>query len=790
MTTSNSARAVKPEPVKIVTSIATAPEERKESVLMGMLRLCAALTLLLTAIPASAYRREFAVTRDTERLTGSEVCFFRGGDPRNAFSLFFAPGPVTCLSADKVLDFPAGVFHVYARHADGYSSDQSDYFVYHGPPAPNKGYELLDIPVVPAGRIDFATHLPSLKPSQRIGVWVAPSAETSGAFIPLADGERSLLVPADHAVVPILVSGGLPEAVGEPLRVSRGGVTSAPRFTDADRHVLVAWTRLDRTGLSGAEKLGPPPTITLRGLEASRAPLFPIVESRGISHTLLFFRELPQGPLELVVAGDTWMNWERSVELRRDGVTNELEPLVVAPAAALDLVWGTDGNGIDGACDLSAYRSFPRPMIAISLKRCREANDANCEPALTKTVPYSDGHLRVSSLIPAVYEVNVKPPLAKAVSSMATAPSGLVTQHVVPLSTFSFFGRVRVNGQPVSARLVFASGEAASDNVGSYTAGLAANPRKNLIKVFVCGSDQPLTVVTDSEAEENRPFDIAVNRGDVRVSVTDAETGRSIDNATVSYAAVKSSDGPEPVAYYISEPVTAKGGSVKFDDISVDKPILFCAGAPLYVRRCSAPVEPERLDGGQVTVTLEAAGLRGTLVGHEGSGVLYVVNGAGNVLEEVAVAGDGSFEVSRRYEGDQYLVYVGVTRDLAVLELPPSGSTEESELRLPLPVGPSLSFEVRVTDMTASSGFVGLWMGGRYIPLDALALHSEYRGRDVRVQRGVALSIVGISARAPVYVAYAPEMEGPTFRDPFTLPQFAGIARTPVEGRSVTLSGR
>src|SRR5258708_21591081 len=103
------------------------PMTRLSRALLGV-----AVTLLL-ALPALAYRREYATTVEGKRKEGSEVCFYRGitGDP---FSLFFTPGDVACLPADAILDFPPGLIHVFARHKAGYASVHRDYTVYEGPP--------------------------------------------------------------------------------------------------------------------------------------------------------------------------------------------------------------------------------------------------------------------------------------------------------------------------------------------------------------------------------------------------------------------------------------------------------------------------------------------------------------------------------------------------------------------------------------------------------------------------------------------------------------------------------
>lgn len=138
---------------------------------MNRARVFSSLMLtLLVALPAVAYRREYAVTLGGQRKAGSEICFYRGvrGD---LFSLFFSPTDVRCLPADAILDFPPGLIHVFARHKDGYASVQRDYSVYDGPPNPERGYEKLETALVKAGIVDFsiaAKHVAAKPASRRL----------------------------------------------------------------------------------------------------------------------------------------------------------------------------------------------------------------------------------------------------------------------------------------------------------------------------------------------------------------------------------------------------------------------------------------------------------------------------------------------------------------------------------------------------------------------------------------------------------------------------------------------
>src|SRR4029078_4908005 len=156
------------------------------------------------ALPLHAYRREYRVTLNGLQKTGSEVCFFRG-DNGGPLALYFTYDTVECLSADRILDMPPGLFHVFARHPGGYVSEHPDYFVYRGPPKPEAGYEALEIPMRSAAMLDLHDALAAAPRGASIGLWLAPTPAAGAAIFPAVNGETTRLLSAERVAAPRLV---------------------------------------------------------------------------------------------------------------------------------------------------------------------------------------------------------------------------------------------------------------------------------------------------------------------------------------------------------------------------------------------------------------------------------------------------------------------------------------------------------------------------------------------------------------------------------------------------------
>jgi hypothetical protein len=751
------------------------------------------LTLLLLGslvAPASAYRREYKVTLNGERKKGSEVCFFRGGKGRTPFSLFFSSPTATCLPADQVLDLPPGLFHAYARHRDGYASEYRDYFVYDGPPVPEKGYEVLETPLQEAGFADFAAVARSLRPGQALGVWLAPTVRSSGMFLPLVPGETTILVPAGIPFVPLLIEGEMPVAVGNRLSVDARQHRAIPPF-DRSATSVVAWVKVDEDLMRNAAHALPPPEIVLVVSGEIHPPLDPLAVVAGASYTLLFFKGIPSGEGELKVQGQFWTHYSRPLRLAK-GVAVELRPLVLAPGGSVRATWGSGSGELRGSQSACGGPEEARTPLRALLAECRmpaaDGSDGACTPVDSRVMPFDSGGVISFEGIPAGrYRLTLDPPFAKAVTKSFDVTVGDEVSLDMPLDTFNFFGTVKLNGVPVHARLFFETGSLESDESGTFHAALAADPILSKVTVRPCADDRSFRYILRSRIQRNEVLDIDLRAGSLDVAVVD-EQGVAIAGAAVRFAPVKElAAGKDVGSYYVSAEVGTDEKGHAGLVVPTDLPLTLCATHPDHLPRCNDPMMPADTRTGTAEIRMDSVRFRGRIEGSLGDARLAWVDPAGRLTEAVTPEATGVFAFRIRHSLTEHLVYVSDQKPLTVFPMPADWQGS-SELILTLPAAPVRTFRVTVPAMKAKSGYVGLWVGNLYVPLQQLAEHLDRRGIDLLVLRGRALVVKDIAETGPISVAFAPEDPvAREFVDPFTTPQYAGIRRYPVTSSEVVI---
>jgi hypothetical protein len=184
---------------------------------------------------------------------------------------------------------------------------------------------------------------------------------------------------------------------------------------------------------------------------------------------------------------------------------------------------------------------------------------------------------------------------------------------------------------------------------------------------------------------------------------------------------------------------------------------------------------------------LERTPFQGRVVNHAGHGIVIWVDRAGRETEESQVTAENRIFFRVKHGAAEHVVYISDQRPLTVVPMPLDWQGT-SDLVLTLPASPVRSFRISAPAMKASSGLVGLWIGGLYVPVDTLAQHQEMRGKDVRIPRGQSLEIKDIAETAPIAVAVAPEGNASgDFVDPFTTPAYSGVPRQPVRSMEVVI---
>jgi hypothetical protein len=404
-------------------------------------------------------------------------------------------------------------------------------------------------------------------------------------------------------------------------------------------------------------------------------------------------------------------------------------------------------------------------------------------------VPFQgNSSLSVDGVPAGSYIVAVRPPFGKEQRfpvQIVTAQQETVSIVITP---FSFFGTVKLNGQPVHAHLVFATGEGMTDDTGRYTASLAGPPLTNIVRVELCGSSRWYDHFPASAIDPNSPHDIDLRVTPLTIHIADP-ANRPLKNADVSLCVVKklAEDGATPQICrhtYSAGRTNDEGDLVA--EIPADLPIQACAVHAGFARKCGAVVLPKLEEGRHTLVQFDVVGLRGRVEGHSGAGTLTFVAQTGQTTEEVPLAPDGTFIARLRHASPEHFVYASANRPLTVLPMPIAAS---EDFVVTVPPAPVRSFTVTAPDMTAKVGFVGVWIGGLYVPLLALDFHQTSRGLDSMLYRGTSLALRDISETGPITVALGvpPEPATPQFVDIFALPQFAGVRQQAVKGTAVAL---
>lgn len=749
---------------------------------------------LLTARPSVGYRREYRVTLAGQRKPSSEVCIYRGSGA-NAFSMFFSDPEPKCLPAEKVLDFPPGFFNVYARHHDGYISSFRDFTSFPDPPQPEKGYELLDIPLEPAGYVDFSDVVRSLPIGDAVGVWLAPDPERVSTYFPLVPGETVVMVPADRIVVPLHLRGRVPIAVGEAVSVRSGEHVKANLSVPG--HTLVAWVIYDRKAAATAEQLMPPPDVLLSTHGQILRPIVPLFDANATG-TLMFFRNVPVGPAEVFVQGMMWQTSRVPAVVDESSAALVMAPVRLAAAGAVRVDMSREQKqDSTEPCDTEEGRDVPR--LSAQLLRC-PTPAGNCEAAqsIGRISRFSD-HVQIEGLEAGTYQVVMRPPLGKAASVDVGVHTGRLSVATVSFpSAIRFFGTVTINGEPTAARLLFATGEARSGEAGEYTAELPADPLSNLIRVIPCSSQRELRFIPKIRIQANGWYDIALNVRPISVHVVDSHDA-DIADAEIWYGVVKESALPidasqSPTLWFSSTRQRSDAqGNVRFEDVPLraTDTVLLCAHHEGYDTPCVKGPHLDERDAA-VTITLTALGVHGKVLDHQGAGFLAFVAPTGVISEQATIAADGTFALKTRHQQPEYIVYVSQARPLTVMAIPADWGGERDELELAIAPAASRSFTASV-DRNDQSGYLGVWVGPAYVPLEILAIHQDFHGHDVRIEKGKSLRVADIAETAPISVAFAPDMnipQSPIFVDPFTLPQFGGVRRTAVGSEQIVLNSR
>ena len=592
------------------------------------------------------------------------------------------------------------------------------------------------IKLVPSATLDFANLGASLKDGEYVGVWVADTNATLSAFIPSVPGETSIQVPADITLIPLLIANKLPRRVGLPIVLKPGETTQVSFAGRSGAGDVVVWFDLDTAASAESDtKPTKPPTVNLR--TASGLTLQPVNTLRhpqALGGSLLFFKDVPAGPVSVSVAGDYWTKDAVALQVAAEAVAMAPRGLLSRPAGAMNVSFPS--WLVHRATAVSEGCSKETQAVSLEVLRCdpstAPASDS-CKVAISQELAdlATRPIIRIDGLTPGDYTIRMQPSQLGGSARVKVTP--LEDAMVVPEFAGTIVtGTVRKGGAPVRAELNFATDDAATtDDAGRYYALLRADPGSLPVTLLLCDGHADVVYMPDEAPRADRPFDIELPDNALRVVVHDAATGVAIPNAKVIYAPAPAADGGSPFSLAA---LTDTAGDARFHSVPAKMQAVICASAATYERRCSDPFMMKASGEDTRHITLAAAQRHGrvTAPGPLTPGRIFLTDTSGHLFLSASFDEDGIFGYDS-LPSQASAVIVSSALPLTVIPTlfpAPNGD----DLVISLAVTPSRGFSIALApDSKRHGARVGLSIDGVNIPMPAFTLHQSLRGQQAVV---------------------------------------------------------
>jgi hypothetical protein len=764
----------------------------------------------LFSLPASAYRFEFITMVGSERLTGSEVCLYKGLDLHGPASMFLASDDVRCFPADQLIDVPQGVWAFYARHPDGWISAHGSAIRRGETARRHQGYRSLQIDLERSAFVSF-DGMPAS--ADRFAVYVPISGDPrhAPAAFPLPAGEKRIIVPAGRPFLVLRIRDGHPVGAGplttlEPGQTADGaGLAPAPGQRD-----LIGWIRLDDASVPEMENVEAPVVRLFDANGVEHMPLFDIAGAGASHKSLVVFSRVPSGNLSLQLRGKDWKTTNLPLNVLERAPGRFLEaPLVARLRQRVTVEWSLPASvpefpGYPESC-ADAALATPRewslqllscpqwqpstPPERLDLSRCEVKREETVEPSRAGRVSFD--LLTPGSHVAVLYAGRFRLGIAPAISTRDAD-----SRVVLPIRVPALFGRVSEAGQPVKALLRFATGSAVTDDAGYYRTMLERDPLDNVVEVIPCDGSPTYEDIPTSPIVGSGQYDIEIPGNRIDVTVVDARDGKPVRQATIARGLFETeADAKEAVLEGGGgEPVDEKGSAV-LRRLLPGYYLRICASADgYYPTSCAEPIKLTADTAAERTISLQRRALRrgrllisAPIVG----GTLYRTMPTGEIVETIPIEKDGTFA----YTGEraaEYLVAASHNYPLFLVPHPPL--PEEGELEIAVPLGAIRSFTVLVSESYPHrSGFFTIGVGEARVPRVAFDNHLTRRGLSGDIYDGGPARVVDVIETAPLHVvaALGDFQAVGNVEDRFLMPQYAPFLQIlPVPQDGVVLLGR
>jgi hypothetical protein len=202
---------------------------------------------------------------------------------------------------------------------------------------------------------------------------------------------------------------------------------------------------------------------------------------------------------------------------------------------------------------------------------------------------------------------------------------------------------------------------------------------------------------------------------------------------------------------------TDAAGETLIANVAADRRLLICAEKDSYERHCVEQFVIGETRDRKETLALHRLAHHGKLIAPlpVAGASLDFVAADGRELESVLVKDDGSFDFVADHRAPEYAVVTGGGLPMFVAALP---SDPQDLLEITMPSAPVQSIRVSIGQKSIRrNALIGIVVGGRYIPADALFTHQSAHGQQADLHGKGPLLIPSIVASGPIDVILGPE---------------------------------
>jgi hypothetical protein len=724
---------------------------RRSSYLVALLAMCFTL-------PVQA-SREFVLDRDGQTVTGGEVCFYRTAADVARMSpdqVWLHERKVRCLPSDTLIDFPAGRFYVFGRHPDGLVSAHG-VLLYFAEPSTADCSATVRIPLQPAATLTFERLLPAIPDDQYPGVWIADTRTTVGMFLPLIPGERTIRVPANTDLVPLLIQGKQIHRIGKRTSLRAGEAREADFTSKPGTGEIVAWLDTKLSAVERRTASRPPHVVAITSSGQEIAPLVAPQHPQALEGELLLFRDLPQGSVSVVASDEMWSADRVQVDLQTGGATTISRGLHPAPAGILTVTlpdWFV--QQATTAAAPCRHPSGEGRAAAVEISSCSQAG-SECTVVASVAVSVEEPAItRLTAIPPGTYSVRLQPGDLTA-SSEVTVEAFRETALSPQFAGSVITGHVRKGESPLRGWITFPTADSAmSDTSGQYSVLLRRDSGRLPIRVVPCDETAMAVFIPDEAPKPGKDFDIVIPDNAVRLHVFEAGSRKPIAQARVTISPPPAPDGA--VSFSVGD-FTSEQGDSQFRYVPSRESLVLCARAHGYRRACTNPFTmPVEGEVSREIALVPESRKKGRVRSQEplAAGRVYIADSNGRVVANAVIAADGSFE----YEELPPLATAVVVSSshplvpIGPIHPPPPGE----DLLLDLAKSAARTFTVSLDAASGrTAGRVGLAVGGLTIPTDAFLAHQALYGEQIEVTRGKSIVVRNVADLGDIVVYLGPD---------------------------------